>query len=62
MNFIEQQIRLALAEQLHREGLDIPDSKVDRLAENVCSALGLTEFSCEGERWWATRYYALEEV
>ncbi|OCB15096.1 hypothetical protein [Mycobacterium intracellulare] len=27
----------------------------DHIAEVLTSALGLTEFTCDGERWWSTK-------
>jgi hypothetical protein len=59
MNFIEQQIRMALSRQAKWEAFDIPEPKLRRLSEAVRSELGLTEFACDGEHWWSSRVYAL---
>ncbi len=62
MTFIESEIRAAIKGRAEWEGVDIPDAKLTRMAENVRSALGLTEFECDGERWWSTKFYPSEEA
>ncbi|MFV8266460.1 hypothetical protein ACNQR9_25925 [Mycolicibacterium peregrinum] len=62
MNYIEQQIRIAISEQAQWEAFEIPDDKLNRLAEAVRSQLGLTEFECDGERWWSTKFYPVRGI
>ena len=37
------------------------DSHAAHVAEAVAESLGLTEFECDGERWWSTKFYPLED-
>lgn len=59
MNEIEKCIADAIRKQADWEAFEIPDDKLTRLAEAVQSELGLTEFECDGDRWWSTRFYAI---
>lgn len=62
MSYIEVQIRTALRRQAAWEAFDIPDDKLKRLAEAVRSELGLTEFECDGDRWWSTKFYPVRGI
>lgn len=59
--FVEQEIRKAIKEQAEWEAFEVPDAKLTRMAENVVSRLGLTQFSDGAVRWWSTKYYEIDE-
>jgi hypothetical protein len=61
-NEVEQRIYDAINKQAQWEGYEIGHGHMARLAENIRSALGLVEFSCQNEYWFATDVYVRDEL